>query len=153
MPGFNEHKTIGGFVGGGAALLCAHNQPPALIVAEVLGGWFAGQHAGTWADLAEPATSSHHRDFCHALMPTAYAATLVFQRVDSLQTVLRGHAQECFQLAAATNDGIQQFVNVTAGLLLHVLAGAVPAVPSGYLSHVALDAGTPRGVPLLFRGC
>jgi hypothetical protein len=130
MPGFNEHK-----------------------IAETLGGWFAGQHAGTWADVAEPATSSHHRDSCHALLPTAYAATLAFQRVDSLQRVLRARAQEFFQFAVGTNDGVQQVANIAVGLLLHVIAGAVPSVPASYISHVALDASTPRGVPLLFRGC
>jgi hypothetical protein len=152
MANFKEHQTIGGLVGGTAALVCARNQPPLLILAEIYGGWLAGQHAGTWADVAEPATSSHHRDFCHALAPTAYGATLVLPQVDSIQTSLRSQAQACFQLAATTNDGLQQVVNIAAGLLMHVVAGAVPAVPASYLSHIALDASSPRGVPLLFRG-
>ncbi len=153
MANLKEHRTIGGLVGGTAALVCAQDQPPLLALAEIWGGWIAGQHAGTWADAAEPATSSHHRDFCHALAPTAYGTTLVFQRVDALQTSLRFQAQACFQLAATTNDGFQRFVNVAAGLLLHVVAGAVPAVPASYVSHITLDACTPRGVPLLFKGC
>jgi membrane-bound metal-dependent hydrolase YbcI (DUF457 family) len=152
MANFKEHQTIGGLVGVGAALVCAQGQPPLLALAEICGGWIAGQHAGTWADAAEPATSSHHRKFCHALAPTAYATTLFFQQVDSLQTSLRSQAQACFQLAATTNDGLQQFVNVAAGLLLHAAAGAVPAVPASYISHIALDASSPRGVPLLFKG-
>jgi hypothetical protein len=152
MSNFKDHQTIGGLVGGTAALLCAQDQPPLLTLAEICGGWIAGQRAGTWADAAEPATSSHHRDFCHALAPTAYGTSLLFQQVDSLQTSLRSQAQACFQLAATTNDGLQQFVNVAAGLLLHVVAGAVPAMPASYISHIALDACTPRGVPLLFRG-
>jgi hypothetical protein len=45
----------------------------------------------------------------------------------------------------------QWFVNVAAGLFLHFVAGAVPAVPASHLSHVALDAASVRGVPLLVR--
>jgi hypothetical protein len=152
MPGYKTHKAIGGIAGGTAAFVCAQNQPPLLVLAETFGGWMAGQHAGTWPDIAEPGISSHHRDFCHSLAPTAYGATVVFQQVGSIQDSLRSQAQACFQLAASTNDGLQQFVNVTAGLLLHVLAGAVPAIPASYVSHVVLDAATPRGIPLVVRG-
>lgn len=152
MPGYRTHKTVGGVVGGATALVCAQNQPPLLILAEMLGGFVAGQYAGTWPDIFEPGTSSHHRDLCHALAPTAYAATFAFQQVPTLQNSLRSQAQTCFQLAAGTNDGFQQFVNVAVGLFLHVLAGAVPAIPASYVSHVALDAASPRSVPLLTRG-
>src|SRR5579883_1727832 len=149
MPGYRTHKMVGGVVGGATALACAQNQPPLLMFAETLGGWFAGQYAGTVPDIFEPGTSSYHRDFCHALAPTAYAASFAFQQVLTLQNSLRSQAQACFQLAADTNDGFQQFVNVAAGLCLHFLAGAVPAIPASYASHVALDAASPRSIPLL----
>jgi membrane-bound metal-dependent hydrolase YbcI (DUF457 family) len=151
MPGYQQHRTIGGLVGGTTALVCAQNQPPLLALAETIGGFVAGQYAGTWADALEPATSSYHRDFCHALVPTAYATTCVFQQVESLQTYLRSQAQGCFQLAASTEDGLQQFLNIAAGLLLHGAAGAVPAIAASYISHIALDAVSPRGVPLISR--
>ena len=152
MAGYRTHKVVGGAVGATVALAYAQNQPPLLAMAETLGGLLAGQHAGTWADITEPAISSHHRDFCHALAPTAYGATLVFRSADTMQASLRSQAQVYFQQAASTNDGLQQFVNIAAGLLLHVIAGAVPAVPASYVSHIVLDAVTPRGVPLLVRG-
>jgi hypothetical protein len=152
MPGYKEHKIVGGLTGGTASLFSAQTQPPLLACAEVFGGVLAGQYAGTLADKFEPGTSSHHRDFFHALAPSAYGATLAIQQIGSVQTSLRYQAQSCFQMAASTNDGIQQFVGVTAGLLLHVLAGAVPAIPVGYLSHVALDSASPRGVPVFVRG-
>lgn len=152
MPGYQHHRTTGGFVGGTTALICAQNQPPLLALAETVGGFVAGQYAGTWADALEPATSSYHRDFCHALAPTAYAATFVFKQVESIQTYFRTQAYECFQLAASTEDGLQQFLNIVAGLLLHGAAGAVPAIAASYISHIALDAASPRGVPLISRG-
>jgi hypothetical protein len=152
MPGFDTHETVGGFVGGTAALWCSQGQPPLLALAETLGGVLAGRAAGVWPDAFEPATSSYHRDTCHALAPAAYGATVVFGQVESVQGSLRAQAQACFKLAAATNDGNQRFIIVLTGFALHALAGAVPAVPASYISHIALDACTPRGVPLLRRG-
>lgn len=152
MAGYKTHKVVGGFVGASTSFMYARNQPPMLAFAETLGGWFAGQYAGTWADIAEPAISSHHRDFCHALAPTACGATFVFRQVDAAHAFLRSQAQLYFQQAANTNDGIEQFVNIVASLLIHVAAGMVPAIPASYVSHIALDAVTPRSVPLLFRG-
>ena len=151
MPGYKVHKTTGGLVGGAAALVCAQNQPPLLALVEVLGGYLAGQSAGTWPDVVEPGLSSHHRDVFHALAPTAFGATLAFQQTISIQSSLRTQAQLCFQHAASIDNGPQQFLNVTVGVVLQMLAGAVPAIPAGYLSHVALDAATPRGIPLLVR--
>jgi hypothetical protein len=58
-----------------------------LVLAETLGEWVAGQYAGTWPDIFEPGTSSYHRDFCHALAPTAYAATFAFQQVPTRRSV------------------------------------------------------------------
>ncbi len=152
MPGYATHKAVGGLTGGAAALVCAQGQPPLLALAETVGGCIAGQYAGTLPDMFEPGISSHHRNTCHALAPTAYGATLLFRQVGDAQDTLRSQAHACFQLAAGTNDGVQQFVNIAAGLLLHVLAGAVPAIPAAYLSHVALDAATPRGIPFITRG-
>jgi hypothetical protein len=152
MGNYEQHKRLSGTVGGISALVCARDQPPLLMLAEVCGGWVAGQYVGTWADVAEPATSSHHRNVCHALAPSAYGAMLVFQQVGPIQTALRSQAQTCFMLAATTSDGFDRCVNVAMGLFLHVLAGTVPAIPAGYLSHIALDASSPRSVPVLFRG-
>jgi len=152
MASYQTHRIVGGLVGGAAAFVCAQNQPPLLAAAETVGGLLFGQYAGPWADVVEPATSSYHRVFAHALVPTALGATFVFKRVDSLQASLRSQAQIFFQQAANTNDGLESFLNYAAGFLLHMLAGAVPAVPASYLSHIALDAASPRSVPLLLSG-
>lgn len=51
-------------------------------------------------------------------------------------------AQHCFQTAQLSQDGLQQIVCGIFGLLLHFVAGALPAVPASYASHVLLDAAT-----------
>jgi hypothetical protein len=122
------------------------------MIAEVAGGLFMGAQAGTWADCIEPGISSYHRREAHAIIPSLVGANLVFQNLTSFQGSLRQTAAQCFELAQNTADPLQAVLNFLAGLGLHFVAGAVPGVATGYLSHVALDACTPRGVPLLFRG-
>ena len=152
MPGRREHQKTGGPVGALAALGFAAEQPPALALVEIIGGWYAGERCASLPDAIEPATSSHHRNVAHGMVPTAYASTLAFQNVGNLQSSLRTSARQCFQTAQASQDGLQQLVCSVVGVLLHFAAGAAPAVPASYAAHVMLDAATPRGVPLLTRG-
>lgn len=152
MPCYREHKNIAGVVGGATALVFAAEQQPLQMLAEVAGGIFMGSQAGTWADYIEPGISSHHRQEAHAIVPSLAGANLVFQNLTSMQGYLRQSAAQCFDLAQNTADPLRAFLNVVVGFGLHFVAGAVPAVATGYLSHVALDACTPRGVPLLVRG-
>lgn len=139
-------------MGGVAALGFAADQPPALAFVEALGGWWAGEKAASLPDVFEPGTSSHYRGPAHSITSTAYGATVVFQNTREIQGQLRWAAQECFRTAQTSPNGLQQFVCGAFGLLLHFAAGAVPAIPASYASHVILDAGSPRGVPLFVRG-
>jgi len=152
MPGREEHKVAGGLAGGSTALAFAIEQPPLLTVVEVLGGVCGGAYAAGWPDILEPALSSHHRDSAHALGPVLLAGKVAFEQASSLQHSLRTQAAVCFQKAEGCSNGLEQLINLALGLVLHFAAGAVPGIPAGYLSHVALDAGTARGVPILTRG-
>lgn len=152
MPCYKEHKFVAGVVGGATALVFAADQKPLQMIAEVAGGLFIGGHAGTWADCIEPGISSYHRQEAHAVVPSLVGANFVFQNLTSFQGSLRQTAAQCFELAQNTPDPLQGLVSLLVGLGLHFIAGAVPAVATGYLSHVALDACTPRGVPVLVRG-
>ena len=100
----------------------------------------------------EPGTSSHHREPAHSLSMTAYGTTVVFQQTHAIQNQLHLAALQCFQTAQLSQNGLQQIVCGTFGLLLHFAVGALPAIPASYASHVLLDSATPRGVPVLFRG-
>ena len=152
MPGYREHQRLGGPIGGLTALVFAAEQPPALALIEALGGWWAGEKAATLPDVFEPGTSSHHRGPAHSLSLTAYGTTSVFQQTRDIQNQLRFAAQQCFQTAQLSQNGVQQIICGTLGLFRHSAAGALPAIPASYASHVLLDAATPRGVPMLFRG-
>ena len=152
MPDRSTHRQVGGWVGGTTALALSQGQPLLLTVTEVLGGVLAGQAAGTWPDALEPALSSYHRKEAHAALPALYASQAIFQGVVTVQTGLRSSAMECFAVAASSQNRAQRVANVSLGLLLHLVAGMVPAIPAAYLSHLALDATSSRGVPLVIRG-
>jgi hypothetical protein len=152
MPGYREHRRVGGPVGGITALSFAADQPSALAFVEALGGWWAGESVSTLPDVFEPGTSSHHRGPAHSISMTAYGATMVFRQTREIQNQLRFAAQQCFQTAQLSQNGLQQMLCATFGLLFHFAAGALPAIPASYASHVLLDAATPRGVPVVFRG-
>lgn len=152
MPGHYEHKRVGGPVGSLAALSFAWEQPGALALVEALGGWLAGEQAAGLPDWIEPGTSSHHRGPAHSVALATLGGVTAFENTRKLQSELRSAGRECFQAVQSSSNGLQQLVFGTLGLVFHLAAGAVPAVPAGYLSHIALDAGTPRGVPLFVRG-
>ena len=152
MPGYEEHKLVGGLVGGATAFVFALEQPPLLALAEIVGGFIAGRFVANWPDVLEPAVSSNHRDAAHAVGPMLLAGSVAFQNVVSLQSLLRAQAQERLEAAANSSNALLQLLNLGIGLLLHCGAGAVPAIPASYASHVVLDAGTSRGIPFLTRG-
>ena len=153
MPCYREHKAVASVVGGATAFAFAADQQPLQMFAEVVGGAFFGGYAGTWPDVFEPGISSYHREEAHAILPTLAGATFVFQRVPSWQGSLRQAAAERLQTAQNTTNLLEAILNFLLGLGFHFVAGAIPAIATGYASHVALDACTPRGVPLLVRGC
>src|ERR1700733_12250518 len=129
MPGYREHQEVGRSVGALTALGFAAEQPPALAFVEMLGGCWAGEQASTLADVFEPATSSHHRGPAHSLSMTAYGATAVFQQTREIQNQLRAAAQQCFQTAQLSQDGLQQIVCGTFGLLLTLRLARCQQIP------------------------
>ena len=152
MPGYREHQKVGARIGALTALGFATDQPPALALVEAFGGWWVGEQVSTLPDVFEPGTSSHHRGPAHSLSLTAYGTTAVFQQTREIQNQLRSAALNCFQTAQSSQNGLQQIVCGAFGLLFTFAAGALPAIPASYASHVLLDAATPRGVPMLVRG-
>jgi membrane-bound metal-dependent hydrolase YbcI (DUF457 family) len=46
-------------------------------------------------------------------------------------------------------DPLTQFLSAMAELFWRFLAGLLNGMAAGYVSHLILDADTPRGIPLL----
>jgi inner membrane protein len=105
-----------------AAAGASTEDPKARCARGALAG-LGGYCCGTLPDLIEPATHPHHRQFFHSVLFAVMVACAVY----------RLHHWE------PETDG--------AALLrvLSLIAGGA------YLAHLALDAGTPRSLPLIGR--
>jgi membrane-bound metal-dependent hydrolase YbcI (DUF457 family) len=146
MPSRKQHAQIGMISGGGYAFYRARNAPADHALAETVGGILGGYIGGLLPDLLEPATSSYHRDIAHSV---AAGGLLHFVKVAEWEAMCRENAARCLSLKP---DGTR--INPNGELqafLWRVLAGLAIGLVVGYASHLALDATTPRGIPILAR--
>lgn len=149
MPDRRTHTMVAVPVGALVALASAPEQQGMAAFATLLGGGLGGYLGGAMPDLLEPATSGHHRDFAHSVTGGAllcaspiYALSVRWREqaraLEASADLLLVESADRAKLAA------QAFwLNLAAGILVGFLAG--------YLSHLALDASTPRSLPLLGR--
>jgi hypothetical protein len=161
MPRRKTHQLIGTAAGTVCVAHRARRQNPRNRLIETAGGAVGGYLGSTFADYLEPAISSWHRGSAHS----AGTGTIVFWLVDQLthwETFCRGKAEQCAAIPMvpeATAHGIvfvpaqlsplvQLFRNF-AELFWRFLAGVPTGFATSYLSHLALDAATPRSIPLL----
>lgn len=134
MANRRAHQVVGTGVGIAWATYCARGQEDDNQALEVFGGAVAGFIGGRMPDILDRPTHPGHRDVAHAVAPVGTIASWYFVNLDGWQESLRA--------AACEYGGIME-------VLFRVAAGAVAGFGVGYLSHLALDATTPRGLPLL----
>lgn len=152
MPNRAEHTRVGVAVGAFFALVFAEQQTQgdSNPLAEVIGGSLGGWLGGIMPDILEPGTSSYHRDFAHSL---ALAGTSVrYAQMAEWQAACRSRAALCDTQARSLVVASSQRSQVElVALFWRVLAGALVGFGAGYISHLVLDGGTPRGIPLIGR--
>jgi len=145
------HAVAGIVSGAGAAAISAMNHTPLALALETAGGAFGGYGGARAPDVLDPPTSPNHRHIAHGIGTTAFVGFMVYETLVQWQAALRARAD---QLAAErpylTND-LARALNQVAEWVLRFLAGTVIGFPAGYVSHLVLDAGTPRGLPLFTR--
>ena len=147
-----KHRVVGVLAGGGIALGTRSAENGLELLIEMLAGMSGGALGAKFPDWAEPAVSSWHRGPVHsvtAASTTAVAATngiaQLNQTVQQRITGLRLAKQQ-----ARTLEEQQQY---TLEILFWLaLVAFCKGAAVGYLSHVAMDATTPRGIPLLGIG-
>lgn len=123
-----DHDLFGSILGAVAAAVTSQAQAPEELVQDTLVGAFGGLLGSRAADLLEPATHPGHRSACHGVALNGAAAyygagPLVRWR---MRTTEPGN----------NNDRAARLASALA-------VGAA----SGHVSHLLLDAGTPRGLP------
>jgi hypothetical protein len=161
MPDRRTHQLVGIATSTACAAYRARNQNPRHQLPEIAGGAVGGYLGSTFADYLEPAISSWHRGSAHS----AGTGAMVFWLVDQLtewETFCRRRAEECAAIpmvAVLTPQGIvfvpaqlsrlEQLFRNMAELFWRFLAGVPTGFATSYLSHLTLDAATPRSIPLL----
>ena len=142
-----KHHMWGVGAGIGAGLLLAPQEDALGFIAELLGSAIGGAVGGQVPDVLEPALSPNHQAVAHgglAVVGLAYAARAGWA------ANCRKQATACRERAALFGRTLEeQQADRVEELLWRLVAGLIIGFIGGYASHLALDAGTPRGLPLL----
>ena len=144
-------RAIGTLAGGGFALARAQQQPPEHLLLEVLGGLVAGNLGARPPDAFDPATHPGHRSLAHGIAPVAALRRAAVRGLDGAQAQvrLRAGADRRSALRASAITPLQRLWQAVLEILCRLGAGALAGLLGGYGPHVALDAFTPAGLPVL----
>jgi LexA-binding, inner membrane-associated putative hydrolase len=170
MPGRETHAYVGIAAGIGNAAFQAKEQKPLNLLLEAAGGALGGWCGGQLPDIFEPPTSSWHRSLAHS---RTIGTVIVFARGQLIewQKFCRERAEYC-RLQPEQNgtlvmvpdplrpnlfvpapvNPLAQLFWTAAEVLWRFAAGFANGLAAGYVSHLVLDAGTPRSIPLLVSG-
>jgi hypothetical protein len=170
MPGRETHTYVGVAAGIGYAAFQAKEQSPANLMVEAAGGALGGWCGGRLPDAFEPGTSSWHRSLAHS-GTTGTAIVAMRGKLTEWEKFCRERAEYCRIQAEQVGplnmvpDPLRPNMFVPAPvnpwqelrwkaeeLFWRLAAGFANGLAAGYVSHLALDAGTPRSIPLLVGG-
>jgi hypothetical protein len=148
MPNRRVHQAIGAAAGAGYAACRVRSENASHDWAEVLGGTFGGILGGAMPDQIDPPVNPRHRSLGHGVIPSVAVVKLYYGRLDHIQARLRGNADEHTARAKSIENRGARFIHHVLSLIFRLLAGAAAGLLAGYVSHLALDALTPSGLPL-----
>lgn len=147
MPGRRTHTWVGGATGLVAAVYRVRGMPDGQVIAAALGGFLGGWLGGIAPDGLEPATDPNHRKFAHSVVA---AGTLCLAPTTQFEAWCMANAAAWDQAAFAHPAGTAERSQAELkAWLWRVVAGAAIGAIAGYASHLLLDAGTPRGLPMI----
>ena len=149
MPSRQTHVNFGTLVGISTATYRARSQNGICALAEILGGAVGGRLGGQLPDRIEPATSSYHRGPAHSYSAGAAMLSLGKSSVEWCESGCRAGAERFRQQRHESSDNWTRILYFFCEVALHFVAGAVTGAAAGYVSHLLLDARTPRGLPLI----
>ncbi|MHB8843316.1 MAG: metal-dependent hydrolase [Nitrospirota bacterium] len=150
MPNRNVHVPVGMASGLAYSLYLTQDQQENDRFFEVLGGVLGGYCGGRLPDVFEPANSSMHRAFAHSTTTGAAFVLSAHTAAQEWGIFFREKATD-LRRRRQTNrmSDVDLTINVFLEILLRVAAGMGPGLLAGYASHLALDACTPRSLPLV----
>jgi len=152
MSSRDMHVLFGTIAGAAVAGLVAHDQQLHHVVIEVMGGALGGWVGAQVPDWVEPAIHSYHRSTFHSVATATASVGAARRHGGAALSFLRTKANEFEARLQTEQDPLRRLGDAIVVALLRLLAGALSGLLSGYLSHLALDATTPRSIPLLTSG-
>jgi hypothetical protein len=149
MPNRPIHIATSAPVGAAYAFHKANNQDGLAKITESIGGAVGGFWGGVLPDVIDPPYHPGHRSIGHGFLPVIAGATVWNQQLDGWQTQCRQLADEHAFRRSRSTDPLIAAWHALAEWALRLLSGFVAGFGAGYLTHVALDFGTPRCLPLI----
>lgn len=122
-------------------------------IIEAIGGALAGMLGARLPDWIEPAIHSHHRSTFHSVA----AGTALYKKATSTagswEAMCRANVAHFeARLREPTIAGNDRLACALLAFLWRLAVGFVAGGAAGYISHLILDATTPRSLPLITRG-
>jgi hypothetical protein len=153
MANSKVHRQVGKVGGVVAAVARAHNGDSALDVLTPGPRGYAGRIGAWLPDIIEPAVHLHHRHVAYSVATATAISASAIESIEWVENYARMRAQAAAERCA--QQGCHRVAEARQPLeefLWKLSHGFVAGVGAGYLSHLTLDAETPRGIPLLMRG-
>ena len=136
-------------MGAAVALALAEDHRPLAAGLEALGGALAGDLGGQLPDEFDPPLHGYHRSLGHGVVPCLTAGRAMAAKVTVWQRSIRSEGalnEQRWRLGVTENERLDGFVRM---IVCRLLVGALPGLIAGYASHLVLDLGTPRRLPLI----
>lgn len=150
MPNRETHIVVGTLAGGGLAAYRAREQEPAYLLLEFIGGGITGHFASQFPDIIEPASWPGHRQFAHSVASGSGVVYGLYKLLEEWEKCFRSKAE--YYKNKRSEEYLHWFQKIFYAILevlSRIAAGGFSGLSAGYLSHLLLDGGTPRGLPLL----
>ena len=149
MPNGPVHALTSTPAGAVYSLYKFNNQNSLARLFESTGGSIGGYIGGILPDWIDPPLHPGHRSFAHGLGPVLTGAAFWYRSLDDWQNDLRQIADQHANCRARSTDFITIAWHTFAEWVLRLFSGFLTGFGAGYITHVALDFGTPRCLPLV----
>jgi len=149
MPNHPVHALTSTPAGAGYSFYKSNNKNSLARFVESAEGAIGGCIGGILPDWIDPSLHPGHRSLAHGLGSVATGAAFWYRRLDDWQNQLRQIADQQACCRAESTDFATTAWHAFAEWALRLLSGFLAGIGAGYITHVALDFGTPRCLPLV----
>jgi hypothetical protein len=143
------HQAVAVPAGIGVSLFHTHGQPIFGRFVEAAGAGLGASFAARLPDCWDPPYAPCHRALAHSVALAVPATILASAEVSGIQDQLRLEAASHAWAAQCAADPLVRFWHTLCEWFYQFMSGCLVGLVVGYGSHLALDAFTPRSLPLI----